>query len=287
MIKAGAFDNLEPNRNTLLHSYENILDIINSDNKKALRGQINMFENNDEVISDESLYRLIPQKELEKKYLLAMEKEVLGLYISGHPLDNLLEDIKNVSNINSVDLLLDGENEEEVYAKSNALDGKSVRFIGIISNLRTKITKNNEIMAFITIDDLEGSISTIAFPKTYAGYKNIMFEDNIVKVDGRVSVKEDEVNVVISRIETYEKNIVLNEVKEEPKKILLNISDKLSQDELAKLRNFIKLIGNQKTNTNMEITNKNITKTVKVFINDKIYKKLEEYAGEENVKWWK
>ncbi len=287
MIKAGAFDNLEPNRNTLLHSYENILDIINSDNKKALRGQINMFENNDEVISDESLYRLIPQKELEKKYLLAMEKEVLGLYISGHPLDNLLEDIKNVSNINSVDLLLDGENEEEVYAKSNSLDGKSVRFIGIISNLRTKITKNNEIMAFITIDDLEGSISTIAFPKTYAGYKNIMFEDNIVKVDGKVSVKEDEVNVVISRIETYEKNIALNEIKEEPKKISLNISDKLNQDELAKLRNFIKLIGNQKTNTDMEITNKNITKTVRVFINDKIYKKLEEYAGEENVKWWK
>ena len=77
MIKAGAFDNLESNRNTLLCSFENIIDMINSDKRRALSGQLNMFETNTEVVKDETLYKLIPQKELDKKYLLSMEKEVL------------------------------------------------------------------------------------------------------------------------------------------------------------------------------------------------------------------
>lgn len=288
MIKAGAFDSLETNRNTLLCSFENIIDMISIDRKKALSGQINMFDTNAKSTNEESLYRLIPQMELEKKYLLSMEKEVLGLYVSGHPLDNLVDVIDKFSTLKSTDLL-DVENEEgesiENLAAMNKSDGKNVRFIGIISEVKTKITKNNEIMAFVTIEDLEGTISTIAFPRTYAGYKNVIFEDNIVMVDGRINVREDEINVMISKIETYETRALNVNVARQSsdKKIKIVISEKLSPDELTELRNFIKLIGNQRTNTELEITNKGVSKIVKVFVNEKIYSKLQELAGKENV----
>lgn len=170
---------------------------------------------------------------------------------------------------------------------ANILDGKQVRFIGIISEVRKKITKNNDIMAFVTIEDLEGAINTIAFPKTYAGYKNVIFEDNVVKVDGRINAKEDEITIMISRIETYEarQNDVLMGLLDKTKKMSINISENLNEEQLTELRNFIKLIGNQKINTDLEITNKDVTKTVKVFMNEKIYTKIKELAGEDNVKW--
>lgn len=290
MIKAGAFDKLESNRNTLLCSFENIIDTINNDNRRALSGQLNMFETNTDAVKDETLYKLIPQKELDKKYLLSMEKEVLGLYVSGHPLDNLVNDINKLSNIKSVDLLgIDNEdgNETDNFTNANILDGRNIRFIGIISEIKTKITKNNEIMAFITIEDLEGAINTIAFPKTYAGYKNVIFEDNIVKVEGRINVREDEVTVMISRIETYEarQTDVLMGFADKNKRMTLIISENLTEEQLTNLRNFVKLIGNQKTNTEVDIINKEIRKTLKLFINEKIYTKLKELAGEDNVKW--
>ena len=290
MIKAGAFDKLESNRNTLLCSFENIIDTINSDKRKALSGQINMFETNSNSAKEETLYKLVPQKELDKKYLLSMEKEVLGLYVSGHPLDNLIDDINRFSNFKSTDLS-SVENEDgtlvDNFSNISKLDGKNVKFIGIISDVKTKITKNNEIMAFVAIEDLEGIINTIAFPKTYAGYKNVIFEDNIVKVDGRINIREDEITVMISRIETYEarESEVLIGLNDKSKKMKINISENLNEAELNELRNFIKLIGNQKTNAQLEITNKNVSKTIKVFVNEKIYTKLKELAGEENIKW--
>lgn len=287
MIKAGAFDKLEANRNTLLQSYENVIDTISSDNRRALSGQLNMFDTGEDTVKSETLYRLVPQKELDKKYLLSMEKEVLGLYVSGHPLDSLINDIEKISNIKSTDLLpmeVD-ENGEKESITNQALDGKQVKFIGIISGVKTKITKNNEIMAFVSIEDLEGTIETIVFPKTYAGYKNVIFEDNIVKVDGKINVREDELSVVVLKIETYEAQKQTEEVpQKETKKIIVNISESLSEEEKTELRNFIKLIGNKKTNAQIEIVNKEVSKTLNVFLNEKILNKLKELAGEENVK---
>ena len=92
---------------------------------------------------------------------------------------------------------------------------------------------------------------------------------------------------MISKIENYEarQNAVLVGLSDRNKRMKINISDKLSEENLTELRNFIKLIGNQKTNTEVDITNKDVTKTLKLFINEKIYTKLKELAGEENVRW--
>ncbi len=283
MIKAGAFDSLEANRNTLLCSFEDVLDTISSDQKRALSGQVNLFESASDA-KEETLYQLTPQKELDKKYLLSMEKEVLGLYVSGHPLDNLIQEIENYSTIKSSDLYF--IEDEEGNLSSNLQDGMQVRFIGIITNVKTKITKNNEMMAFVEIEDLEGTISTIVFPKTYMGYKNVIFEDNIVKVEGRLNVKEDEITFMIARIETYEARapeVLLAQSKRQSLEI--KIEQGLSKEKLDALREFIKLIGNQKTNTDVKIINGEKESIVKLFINEKIFEKLKELAGETNIKW--
>ena len=283
MIKAGAFDSLEPNRNTLLCSYEDVLDTVSNDQRRALSGQVNLFETSTDA-KEETLYRLTPQKELEKKILLSMEKEVLGLYVSGHPLDNLISEIENYSTIKSSDLYL--VEDEEGNVSTNLQDGQNVRFIGIISNVKTKITKNNEMMAFVDIEDLEGTISAIAFPKTYAGYKNVIFEDNIVKVEGRLNVKEDEITMMIGRIETYEAKVSSMLVQQSEKQILvIQIPNDMMQDKREELRAFIKLIGNQNTNTKVKIIGKEKESVINLFINEKIYSKLKGLVGKENIKW--
>ena len=198
MIKAGAFDSLGTNRATLLSSYENILDTINSDSKKGLSGQVNMFDLDTGIAKDETIYSLKEIPEMDKRDLLSMEKDVLGLYTSGHPLDSFVKEIDEYSTIKSVDLISDDEENQN----TNVNDGQLVKFIGVINSIKTKITKNNDIMAFVNLEDLYGELSVIVFPKTYVQYKAPLFPDNIVKVEGRINIRDDEISIVAMKIET-------------------------------------------------------------------------------------
>ncbi len=283
MIKAGVFDSLEPNRNTLLCSFEDVIDTISADQKRALSGQLNLFES-PQSAKEESLYQLRPQKELDKKVMLSMEKEVLGLYVSGHPLESFIGDIDSISNIKSTDL--DVALDEEGNIQTELQDGQLITLIGIIANVKTKITKNNDIMAFVEIEDLYGSIRFLAFPKIYQGYKNVLIEDQVVKVSGRINVKEDEITVVMTRIEMYdhkkEEETIAPVVSQ---KLQLIIDKDFSKDQLDELRNYIKLIGNQKTNTDVKIINQDKESFVRLFINEKTLEHLKKLAGEENVLW--
>ncbi len=184
LIKAGAFDSLGQNRNTLLCSFEDVINTVSNDKRNALSGQMNMFDmsSNEDAVKKEDLYLLRTMKELPRKDLLSMEKEMVGFYLSGHPLDNYASYIERCSTIKSSELVMPEEVNEETEKYFASLDGKDVKFIGVVSSVRTKITKNNEIMAFVTLEDLEGSINVIVFPKIYMGYRNLVFEDNIIEV---------------------------------------------------------------------------------------------------------
>ncbi len=293
LIKAGVFDSLNENRATLLESYEDLLDAINSDKKKSLNGQINMFDigkENSEI--KETLYKLNKIEELPKKELLFMEKEVLGLYISGHPLDNYASYIIDYSTIKSTELTIGGELDSEIELDViQNLDGKNVKIIGIISAIKTKITKSNELMAFVTIEDLYGSINLIAFPKTYAEYRGELKEDNIIKISGRVSVKEEEANIIILKVENFDTNVqnkekpllIQNRFDNKVKKIILTIPTEKSEEELKSLRELIKEITNQKGNVDVEIVSKDTRKIFNMFINDEIYERLEKQVGSKNI----
>ena len=166
LIKAGTFDEFEQTRSTLLASFENIIDSIQSEKKKGLAGQVSMFdmgtqEQKDEL--NEIKYKFEEHNELPTKELLSLEKEMLGIYISGHPLQKLREQIEKQTNINTMELRkIDNQmnsnmNEEgQVTEKLKYKDGQQIKYAGIITSIKKKYTKNNKIMAFVTIEDLYG-----------------------------------------------------------------------------------------------------------------------------------
>ena len=283
MIKAGAFDSLGTNRATLLASFEGILDMINSDSKRGLSGQVNMFDmGGSENLENDAVYSMLKLPEMDKKDLLSQEKDVLGLYVSGHPLDSFADEISKYSNIKSIDLDFD----EETGPASYLIDGQLVKFIGIVNHVKVKITKNNDIMAFVSFEDLYGEITVIVFPKTYVQYKAVLFDDNIVKVEGRLNIKEDEITISALKLQTlskHEEDYLVG--AKERKSLTINIPEGLSEIELKNLREFIKKISNQKGNMKVTIDNKGNQKEFDMLINERVYKELREMIGEENLSW--
>ena len=154
LIKAGAFDEFGKNRATLIASYEGILDTIGNATKKNIQGQVSIFDigSKDENL-EENKYSYKELPELQEKELLSLEKEMLGIYISGHPLDKYIDAIKKVATINTLKM----QNQEENQ------DGKIVKYAGIITAIKKKYTKKNTLMAFLTVEDLYGSTEIIAW----------------------------------------------------------------------------------------------------------------------------
>ena len=212
LIKSGAFDEFEQTRSTLLASFEGIIDIIQSEKKKGLSGQVSMFDLGTEEEKEElneKKYTFEEHKELPEKELLSLEKEMLGIYISGHPLEKLREQIEKQTNINTLELKeLDeqmqttGDDETLELIKQNTKpkfqDGQNVKYAGIITSIKKKYTKNNKIMAFVTIEDLYGTAEVIVFENAYLKAGRSLVEENIVLVDGRLSIREDDTTTIIA-----------------------------------------------------------------------------------------
>ena len=185
-IKAGAFDHLGGTRKQFMSIYIRILDRIQNNKKNNMAGQMSLFE----LVSDEEKenfdIKMPDIGEYPKEMMLAFEKEVLGIYVSGHPLEEY-EAIwrKKISNITS-DFYLDTETSQ-----MNVRDGENVIIGGIVTEKKIKYTKNDQVMAFITIEDLAGSVECIVFPKVYQKSSECLNEDNKVFVKGRVSAEEE------------------------------------------------------------------------------------------------
>ena len=194
LIKAGAFDDFKIHRSQLLAIYEKVLDGINNDRKRNISGQINLFlDFENDYNNFEIEYPNI--KEFKKKHLLAMEKEMTGIYLSGHPLDEYEETLKIQTNTRISDIVVEESLEEGNTLLSESFklqDGDRVVIGGIISSVTKKVTKNNAMMAFINLEDLYASVEVIVFPKTFEKYKSLMEEDEIVVIKGRVSIREEE-----------------------------------------------------------------------------------------------
>ena len=294
LIKAGAFDEFEQTRSTLMASYEDILDLIADTNKKSFKGQVTMFdlalgnsesnEKNDEKLENMK-YNYTVLKEYSEKELLSMEKEMLGLYISGHPLEKLRERIEGLSNINTL-AMKEIQNDEqdsndniEIQELPKYKDGQNVRIIGIIDSVKKKYTKTNKIMAFVTIEDLYGQCEIIVFENCYQMCQNILTNESIVVIEGRLSIREDEdVKIVANKILEF-KDVdgkVSNTVK-------INITN-LSDEQKNRLRGIIKFFGGEKNNRILQIQeNDKISPAGGIYINDEIIKEFEEIVGSENI----
>ena len=271
LIKAGAFDDFQQTRSTLVASFESIIDTINDSNKKSMAGQVTMFDlgENDEKL-DEIKYTFNTVKEFSERELLKYEKEMLGIYISGHPLDKLRDQINKVSTINTMQIL---KMQEE---NDLSQDGRNVKYAGIITSVKKKFTKNNTRMAFVTIEDLYGTCEVIVFENCYAKCSNLLIEDSIVLVEGRLSVREDDSTTIIAR--------EITELKENTSKILnLNITN-LPEEQKDKLRGIIKFFVGDKNNIMLQIENgENFAKAGAIYLTDEILVEFEELIGKERV----
>ena len=297
LIKAGAFDSFEQTRRTLLESFEAIVDSIADSSKKSFDGQVSMFdlggENQEEMKELKYTYKIMP--EFTEREMLSMEKEMLGLYISGHPLDKLRHQIEMQTNINTAKMReaqdvsrLDGgdiEGQEtasllnsiEANISNNELlrDGQFVKYAGIITSIKKKFTKTNKIMAFVTVEDLYGPTEIIVFENCYQNCSNILLEDNIVLVEGRLSIREDEDTKIVAR--------EIKEFGEQKKKILeLNITN-LTEKKKKKLRGAIKFFSGERNNIQIEIVNgEKKDMAGGIYLTDAILEEFKNIVGDEN-----
>ncbi|NFI08540.1 DNA polymerase III subunit alpha [Clostridium botulinum] len=193
LIKAGAFDCLKVYRSKMLAVFEKIMDGIQKQKRNNIEGQVNLFMDimDNKESSIDIKYPNI--KEFDKKYILQMEKEMTGLYFSGHPLEEYEETLKIQTSHLISDIIpkefLEGNLVDTI---SSIKDGDKVVVGGMITHVSKKLTRNNDMMAFIVLEDLYSSIEVIVFPKIFNMARNIINEDEVVLLKGRVSLREDE-----------------------------------------------------------------------------------------------
>lgn len=194
LIKSGALDGLADNRRQMLVSLDRVMDYLENDRRRNIEGQINLF--GDEKGISESI-ELAQIEEMPLTELLAMEKEATGLYLSSHPLDAYADTAKNIHAVPLLNII--GSAEDEV--SSQLRDGQSVRLLVMIESMKSKLSKNNEKMAFVEIEDSGGELEMIIFPKIFAIHSGIIAENIPLIIDGRISLREEgEPKIICERV---------------------------------------------------------------------------------------
>ena len=321
LIKAGAFDNFEQTRSTLMASFEDIIDTITDSSKKAYQGQVSMFDLGglgDSIGSDEDdnsdtqndlekmKYNFTTLEEYSDKEILSMEKEMLGIYVSGHPLSEYRELIEQATNISTLKIK-EAFDEYIQTGKMQLKDNQNVRFAGIINSIKKKYTKNNKLMAFITIEDLYGSMEIIAFENTFQSSNSSIIEENIVLVEGRLSIKEEDgtASIIASKIaplndtlgtfpkvssvpfvssnNSFQPNNMQSNSNFQRKTIKIKITN-LTEEQKDRLRGALKFFMGDRRNTAVIIINdgKELP-SAPIFANEKVIEEITEIVGKENI----
>lgn len=191
LIKSGALDNLGLNRREMLQNFPDIIAGLEGESRRNIDGQLDMFS----IGSDTpSAYTPNYQRctEFPPSERLQMEKDATGLYLSGHPMAEHIA-LSEKLRVTRISDLYDAESD----AMSKIVDGMSVKLLAIVTGVKKKTTKNDTTMAFVTVEDLYGSIELLVFPKIYAQFSHLLLTGNIVFVEGRVSLREEESAKVI------------------------------------------------------------------------------------------
>lgn len=185
-IKSGAFDSLEGNRRQKMMIYPKVMDSINQDKKHTMAGQMSLFDFVGEEDKKAFEIQMPNVEEYDKNTLLSFEKEVLGIYISGHP----LEQYRTILEKNTTVTTLDFQPDEDT-GFPRVYDGQKVIVGGMVTEKNIKYTRNNKTMAFLTVEDLVGSVEVVVFPRDYEKNHIYMEEESKVFVQGRVSAEDD------------------------------------------------------------------------------------------------
>lgn len=226
LIKSGALDGLSGSRREKMAVYEQVLDSISHEKHSKMAGQLSLFDiaPKDDLSALEVKMPELGEFDVETK--LAFEKEMLGVYLSGHPLESYQDMLKSVCNASSLDFAYD---EEEGMV--NVAPGKDYILGGIASVVNIKLTRNNQRMAFITLEDLVGSVEVIVFPRDFEKYKDLIEEGRKYIIAGKASLEEnDAAKLIAGKIIPFE---------EVPREVWLQFENKAElekvEDELNKI----------------------------------------------------
>ena len=323
LIKAGAMDEFTQNRAALLAISDDAVGAAQSSARRISKDQISLFQLDSDIMEDVKTAPELPNiQNFDKAHLLAMEKEMMGVYLSGHPLDKYRDLIDenitaNTAEIFDSNLSGDGENESDFIddrssGTSRFNDGDTVIMAGMVGDLRRMITKSNQEMARLTIEDYFGVITAIVFPRDYAKAKYVLENDAIVAIKGTLSFKEDSdpeilVNKVteIERISEFKeqgrddfnrtsmRNYSRSKVKTEPLRekqylklrVSQELSDLLGNDEIQ--QRILGAVSAHRGDTDMLIYlpgQKPLKSANGVDIDENLLIELEQLLGKENVK---
>ncbi len=279
LIKSGAFDSLKVFRSKLMAVYERLLDGISQNRKKNMDGQLSIFDMMSEP--QELLQEDFPDiKEYPANALLSMEKEMLGLYVSGHPLSQYQDILERNVNLYSSEMFVDDENSSDMEISSKKLqDSMRVTVGGIVVSKKTKATKNNNLMAFVGLEDLFGTMELIVFPTVYEKFSQLLQQESIIIVNGRLSVREDEQPKIIA-----EEVLPIKGLQE--KGLYLTLPEELPKEDGTALRALLRYFSGA-TPTYVAKENQNFFKKLDrqywIYVNNVIMEELVSRLGEENV----
>ena len=269
LIKAGAFDSMGYKRSRLMAVYEKAMTNVHEGQKVNVKGQMNLLDmtSNNEANDDINLPDI---NEYPKKVKLSLEKDVLGFYISDHPLSESSDKLKDLVNFktNYKDELMDDQIQ--------SLDNKFVTMAGIITGKSEIMTKKRSLMAFANIEDLHGSIELVIFPEIYKKYRNLIEDDNVVLVKGKLQVDDEDIKLLAQEFIDIEN---LN---------LKTLYIKTSYNRYNELRRVLaKNTGNTPVVIYFEDKNKSVKldEKLRFNINDESINILENFLGKENVKF--
>ena len=217
-IKSGALDSMEGNRRQKAMIAPELLDQKNKEKKTSLAGQMSLFDFGNEEEKQQFSITLPNVEEFPKAELLAYEKEILGIYISGHPMDEYMETWKNSITARTTDFIVDEETGRAVVE-----DNAKVTIGGMISGKVVKTTKTGKMMAFVTVEDMVGSVEVLVFPRDYESKKAQLNEDDKVFIRGRASIGDEPVGKLI-----LEQVIPFDAV---PRELWIKFADKDEYDE--------------------------------------------------------
>ena len=192
LIKAGALDVLGGTRKQFMSIYIQIVDHMQQEKKNSMVGQMSLFDVVSEEQKEEFQIRMPDVGEYTKENLLGFEKEVLGVYVSGHPLEPYEEEWRKVISATTADFQVDPE-----VGYTKVRDGAREIIGGIIAEKTVKHTKTNQMMAFLTVEDLFGTVEVVVFPRDYEKYRQYLEEDTKIFVKGRVSEEDDKASKLI------------------------------------------------------------------------------------------
>jgi DNA polymerase-3 subunit alpha len=275
-IKCGCFDCFGKKRSELLNNYEKVIDAEIIRKKNTIDGQIDIFGISYDEVEDENFEY---EKEFSTNEISNMEKEALGIYVTFHPLERYKEIIEEYSNI-SIAEVFEFMSKDELESKRLDCNNDFLKIFGVITKIKTKMTRSKNLMAIVTLEDLSGEIDVLVFPNKFVNFYEILVEGNIVILKGKADFRDDiETRIVCEEVQKFDENIM------KISKLYIRINSYEKQT-IKKIKELLSVFpGDSLIYFYFKDKKRNeILRNIKTSLNNAVIGKLKGILGEENVK---